>query len=182
MSNTTTGTSKYFNTRHVEECILLIDAEAHDSSRILEHLGPAQDHSFQVEWVNHLSAGIDRLRRGGVGAVLLDLSLPESDGLHALDKILQAAPTIPVLVLADTHTEQLARLAVHHGAQDYFIKNHADGYRLRLAVRSMMERQTVDAILSENEAATLPWIPLAKLYSASTSISTSPTSIALPKK
>ena len=47
----------------------------------------------------------------------------------------------------------MARKAVQHGAQDYLVKNPADGYRLRRAVRAMMERRSTAAVLLENQVA-----------------------------
>ena len=56
-----------------------------------------------------------------------------------------------ILVAADA--EEMARKAVHRGAQDYLVKNQADGYRLKQAVRTMMERRSTEAMLLENQVA-----------------------------
>ncbi len=48
------------------------------------------------QWVSELSSGIDRLRRGGVGAVLLDLTFPDSGGMETLDELFQSAPRVPI--------------------------------------------------------------------------------------
>jgi diguanylate cyclase (GGDEF)-like protein/PAS domain S-box-containing protein len=134
--------------------VLLIEAEAHDAARILDQLESAEER-FQVEWVTELSGGVERLRQGGIGAVMLDLSLPDCRGIETLDRLLQVAPDMPILILSDPDSEETARQAVHRGAQDYLVKNQADGYRLRLAVRRMMGRRESAAILFENEAASV---------------------------
>jgi diguanylate cyclase (GGDEF)-like protein/PAS domain S-box-containing protein len=145
-------TPKPLNTKDVHGCVLLIEAEAVAAASLLDQLGSAEER-FRVEWVTGLSGGIERLRHGGVGAVLLDLSLPDSRGIETLDKLLVAAPGVPILILSEADTEQVARQAVQRGAQDYLVKNQADGYRLRLAVRTMMDRRAATAVLLENEAA-----------------------------
>jgi diguanylate cyclase (GGDEF)-like protein/PAS domain S-box-containing protein len=145
-------TPKPPKTKDVHGCVLLIEAEAVAAASLLDQLGSAEER-FRVEWVTELSGGIERLRHGGVGAVLLDLSLPDSRGIETLDKLLVAAPGVPILILSEADAEQVARQAVQRGAQDYLVKNQADGYRLRLAVRTMMDRRAATAVLLENETA-----------------------------
>jgi diguanylate cyclase (GGDEF)-like protein/PAS domain S-box-containing protein len=96
------------------------------------------------------------LRNGGIEAVLLDLTLPDSHGIETLEKVLEAAPGMPVLILTDTATEEVARQGVQRGAHDYVIKNQTDGYRLRLALRTMLDRHVAAAMLLRNEAANVP--------------------------
>ncbi len=134
------------------KCVLLIEAEADDAARILDQLRSTGE-PFRVEWVSELSSGIERLRHGGIGAVLVDLSLPDSRGIETLDRLLQVAPGMPILILTEADSEEIARQAVERGAQDYLVKNQADGYRLRLAVRAMVDRCESAAVLLEKEAA-----------------------------
>ncbi len=148
-------TAKQTNTKLRDECVLLIEAEADDAARILNELGSATDERFDVEWVPKLSSGIERLRNGGVGAVVLDLTLPDSNGIETFNKLFQAAPSVPILILSGTDAEEMARQAVQRGAQDYLVKNQVDGYRLRRAVRTMMDRRVTDAMLLENEVANM---------------------------
>ena len=51
--------------------------------------------SFDVEWVRQLSEGLARLSQGGIDAVLLELSLPDSHGIETFDKLFSAAPDVP---------------------------------------------------------------------------------------
>jgi len=136
-----------------EECVLLIEADADEARRISDELGSAMDERFPVERVTELSSAIERLRKGGVAAIVLDLALPDSQGIETFDKIFQAAPLAPILILCGADKEEMARKAVQRGAQDYLVRNQADGYRLRRAVRTMTDRRAADALLLENEAA-----------------------------
>ena len=146
-------TAIHTNIKDSDECVLLIEAQADDATRILDELGLATDERFHVEWVTELSSGIERLRKGGVGAVVLDLTLPDSQGIETFNKIFQAAPNVPMLILSGADAEEMARQAVRRGAQDYLIKNQADGYRLRRAVGTLMDRRSAEALLLENEVA-----------------------------
>jgi diguanylate cyclase (GGDEF)-like protein/PAS domain S-box-containing protein len=138
-----------------DECVLLIEGNAYDASRILGELRLLPTEGLHVEWLTELSCGIARLHSGGVGAVLLDLTLPDSRGVETFDKLLQAAPRVPISILTSTDAEASARQAVQHGAQDYVIKNLADGYRLRRVVRTMIDRRGAAAASLKNEAASV---------------------------
>src|SRR6202166_901534 len=109
------------------ECVLLIASDADAAARVLGELGSVTGERFGVEWVTELSRGIERLCDGGVGAAVLDLNLPDSKGVETFDKLFQASPGVPILILSDVDTEGEARQAVQHGAQDYLLKEQADG-------------------------------------------------------
>src|SRR5580698_8870092 len=81
------GTKKPTNTKHTEECVLLIEGEANDAAKISNELNSATDDRFDVEWVSELSSAIERLRNGGVGAVVLDLTLADSHGIETFNKV-----------------------------------------------------------------------------------------------
>ncbi|MHB8525208.1 MAG: putative bifunctional diguanylate cyclase/phosphodiesterase [Candidatus Acidiferrales bacterium] len=135
------------------ECVLLIESQANDAARISDELSSATPERFHVDWVTELSSAIEQLRGGGVGAVVLDLALSGSQGLETFERIFQAAPRVPILILSGADTEEMARQAVRLGAQDYLLKNQTDGYRLRQAVRAMINRSAAEAIMAENESA-----------------------------
>jgi DNA-binding response OmpR family regulator len=75
-------------------------------------LGSATGERLRVEWVTELSSGIERLRNGGVGAVVLDLTLPDSHGVETFDKVFQAAPRVPILILSDADAEETPKQVV----------------------------------------------------------------------
>src|ERR1700678_3161516 len=137
------------------ECVLLIASDADAAARVLGELGSVTEERFEVEWVTELSRGIERLCDGGVRAVVLDLNLPDSKGVETFDKLFQAAPGVPILILSDADTEGEARQAVQHGAQDHLLKEQADGYRLRRTARTMMNRWAEQAVSRENALATI---------------------------
>jgi len=145
--------AKSTSTNDNGECVLLIEGNADDAARILEALGSSTDEGFRVEWVTELSSAVERLRSGGVGAAVLDLTLPDSHGVETFDKLFHAAPRVPILILSGVDAEATARKAVQRGAQDYVFKNQPDAYRLRRAVRMMIGLRATAAMSLKNEAA-----------------------------
>src|SRR5580658_2275607 len=142
------------NTKGIE-CVLLIASDADATARVLGELGSVTEERFQVEWVTELSRGIERVCDGGVRAAVLELNLPDSKGVETFDKLFQAVPGVPILILSDADTEGEARQAVQRGAQDYLLKEQFDGYRLRLTVRTMIDRWAAQAVCRENALATI---------------------------
>ncbi len=122
-------------------------------------MNSATEEQFHVEWVTELSSGNERLLKGGVEAVVLDLTLPDSQGVETFDKLFQAAPRVPILILSEADAEEMAMQAVQRGAYDYVIKNQSVGCRLRGVMRTMFERRTAEAITKalvlQNEVAKL---------------------------
>jgi DNA-binding NarL/FixJ family response regulator len=59
---------------------------------------------------------------------LVDLCLPDCQGIEALNLLLREAPHIPILVLSTPQEEEIAKLAVQRGAQDYLLKTRVDSY------------------------------------------------------
>ncbi|MGA2810180.1 MAG: EAL domain-containing protein [Candidatus Acidiferrum sp.] len=141
------------DTKPCSECVLLIEGAANDARRILDELAAATDERFPVEWVSELSSGLARLRGGGVAAMVLDLTLPDSQGLETFDALFRAAPHVPILIVSEGAGEEMAMRAVDRGARDYLRKDQADGSRLRRAVRTMMDRRAAEAVSLENAVA-----------------------------
>jgi len=132
--------------------ILLIQDDAPCARVIVAALDDCSDLSFQVEWVRQCSQGLDRL--AGAAAILVDLFLPDTQGIATFEHLFQAAPGIPILILTELRDESTAKLAVQRGAQDYLFKDRLDGYLLPKALYSMIERASIaDALFQENERA-----------------------------
>ena len=94
-----------------------------------------------IERVDRLSKAIERLTYGKVDAVLLDLGLPDSQGLSTFEKIHAAAETVPIIILTAYKDDALALEAVRKGAQDYLIKGKIDGSTLVRALTYSIERK-----------------------------------------
>ncbi len=136
--------------------ILLIQDDPAHAKVVQEALANSTDWPFQVEWVRSCSKGLERLVSEGkqdpqgtdrISAVLLDLFLPDSRGIETFDRLFGAALQIPILVLASTEDEDIAKLAVEHGAQEYLLNAGLDSYLLPKVLRSMVERTAIAEVL-----------------------------------
>jgi len=121
--------------------LLLIEDNPSDARLIEVMLEHASDGLFDIEHVERLSAGLQRLKQGGINVVLSDLSLPDSDGLDTFARLHAQAPQIPIIVLSGLNDTNIALKAVHEGAQDYLIKGEVDGQLLVRAMRYAIERK-----------------------------------------
>jgi diguanylate cyclase (GGDEF)-like protein/PAS domain S-box-containing protein len=128
-------------------CVLLIGKDPADAAAVREALAGAQDAAFTVECVTRLSEGLERLSQNGIAAVLLDLDLPDSQGIASFEQIWRAAPHVPILVIGSPDDQDVARQAVKRGAQDYLQKAHLDSYTLPRALRHVIERKAADEAL-----------------------------------
>ena len=121
--------------------ILLVEDNPGDADLIGELLeqGPANSH--QITKQATLGDALDRLRTDTFDLVLLDLGLPDSQGLETLRGLLTAAPLLPVVVLTGFDDEATGIATVHEGAQDYLVKGQFDGAVLSRVIRYAIERQ-----------------------------------------
>ena len=136
------------------ECVLLIESDPVDARLISKALKGTSPDTFEVECVNKVSSGLERIRKGGVRAVILDMEMPHGQGVVTFEKLLFAAPEIPILILTGVDDEGVARQVVERGAQDYLLKDRLDESRLQRVVSSMIERKAAveEAFLQEQRA------------------------------
>ena len=128
--------------------VLLVEDNPGDSRLIQLMLEDAGDGLFNVETVDHLRAALSRLATGGIGLVLSDLSLPDSQGLETFTRLHAQAPHVPIIVLSGLNDTTLAVQAVHEGAQDYLIKGEVEGQLLARAMRYAVERKRMSEQLA----------------------------------
>src|SRR5450755_3570411 len=97
--------------------VLLVEDDGREATLIREMLRSTWAEGLVVTHVERLSDATQELLDHGSSCVLLDLTLPDSDGLLALDHVRTAAPDAPVVVLGEERDEAIAVQAVAHGAQ-----------------------------------------------------------------
>ena len=125
--------------------VLLIEDNPADASMITGLLAQARGWEFALTWVGDLSAGIDRLRGGGIDLVLLDLGLPESTGLATVQRLVaQGVPLPTLIVLSGVTDEEIAIKALQLGAQDYLVKGQVGSALLLRAIRYAIGRRQAD--------------------------------------
>jgi diguanylate cyclase (GGDEF)-like protein len=132
---------------HMAIDILLVQDDPAQARLIREALLGAREGVFRLQWARNCTRGLERLGaqsragRSEFAAVLLDLFLPDCGGLETCDRFLVAAPRVPVLVLCSAHHEDIARRAVHRGAQDYLLTDHLDAHLLPKTLSLYASRQ-----------------------------------------
>ncbi len=129
--------------------ILLVEDNPRDVRLLRAYLAESPDHNLTLEVAETLTAALERLDRGGIDAILLDLSLPESTGVETFRRVHHHSPKVPLVVLTGLRDEELALRTLHEGAQDFLDKAHLDGYTLRRMLRYAMERQSLREQLAQ---------------------------------
>lgn len=90
---------------------------------------------YTLTVATNVAETLDHLAAGGIGVVLLDLSLPDGAGLDGLLRVRELYPDVPVIALAGLNDEALAGQALQAGAQDYLTKGRMGGSLLARSIR-----------------------------------------------
>ena len=117
--------------------ILTIEDDAVVRRSIVEYL---KDHGFNVLEAENGRTGLEQLRSNEPELILLDLRMPEMDGLEALEIITKESPGIPVIIISGTGRIEDAVEALRLGASDYLIKPIVDMEILLHTIRKTTER------------------------------------------
>ncbi len=120
--------------------VLVVEDEQDLAETVLETLEVASKGAIHAVWARNLGNGLKHLSEHPVSLVLLDLNLPDSEGLNGLALICRQNPDVPVVVLTSQNDEQLGLEAVHSGAQDYLVKGTVDALLLVRSIRYAVER------------------------------------------
>ena len=124
--------------------ILLVEDDPAEAQALIRALADPRAGSCDVEWVKLLTEGQQRLKSGGISLVVLDLFLPDSQGIKTLEKLLRAAPRVPILIISSLADEALAEQACQRGAKDYLLRDSLSGYPLPHTLRSVIKRISLE--------------------------------------
>jgi diguanylate cyclase (GGDEF)-like protein len=128
--------------------ILLVEDNPGDVRLVEELLRAAWVGAGSISHVSSVEDAIGRVAEDVPACILLDLSLPDAQGLGTLERVRDAHPSVPIVVLTGTDDESQAVQAVQEGAQDYLIKGQVDGHLLGRAIRYAIERKFAEVQLS----------------------------------
>ena len=129
--------------------ILLVEDNPAEVEFLQELLAHMSDSKLTLTPVNYLSEALFYLEHNSFEVILLDLHLPDSQGLETFFKVKTQAPKIPILILSVLNDHTKALEAVRQGAQDYLIKGQFDGELLVRAIRYAFERQQIAETLRQ---------------------------------
>jgi PAS domain S-box-containing protein/putative nucleotidyltransferase with HDIG domain len=131
--------------------ILMVEDSETDALLLEETLSQDGLNSFEFTLSERLKTGLELLHQQKFDLILLDLGLPDSQGLESFEKVHNEFPDIPVVVLSGLTDEKLALEAVQAGAQDYLVKGPTSWEIAPRAIRYAIERQQSQAALRESE-------------------------------
>ncbi|MGB0384652.1 MAG: response regulator [Ardenticatenaceae bacterium] len=129
--------------------VLLIEDNFDDANLLREILTEIIMPRFEFRHVERLSDALQFLDSENFDVILLDLSLPDTQGLKTLVRLRESAVGLPIIVLTGTDDESVAIQAVQLGAQDYLVKGRVSSDLLVRAIRYAIERQLLLAQLEQ---------------------------------
>ncbi|WAC43432.1 EAL domain-containing protein [Pseudomonas sp. SL4(2022)] len=130
--------------------ILIITSNSHDAATLEEALQRAQDGPFSIEWVTRLSIAMERLRADNavtIDAILVDLHLPDSQGLATFTALFALVPGIPIMTLSELDADQQTSEAIRQGAQGCLYKDYFNNALVPQALRNIILRKAVEEAL-----------------------------------
>ena len=124
--------------------VLLVEDNPGDARLIRIMLAEPGYAPVRLVHVDRLAAALERVRHSDITVVLLDLGLPDSQGLETFVELRDAVPHLPIVVLSGDTDTGLALRAVREGAQDYLLKNRVDSEVLVRALRYAVEHKRIN--------------------------------------
>ncbi len=132
--------------------VLLIEDDADEARLIEAALARKGGKPYQIERATGLSEALGILAKASFAIILLDLSLPDGQGIAVFEQVSQAAPEALIIILSSEEDEETARLAVQNGADDYLVKDQVDAHWLPRTLDYLIERKTTRQALTLSEA------------------------------
>ena len=131
--------------------VLIVEDDAVDRMQLERLLASTTLEVAEVKCANRLATAIDMLRQSNFDVLLLDLGLPDSQGIESVMQLQTHAPDVPIIVLSGLDDEKTATTAVQKGVQDYLIKGQVDSTLLMRAIRYALERKKAERQLQMAE-------------------------------
>jgi len=130
--------------------ILLIEDNPADVEMIRELLSQNKGSSFDIVCADRLSTAKPYVEAGGVDIILLDLGLPDSQGLDTLRRVRESAGEVPIVVLTMLDSEETGMTALKEGAQDFLVKGQMNGPLISRSLRYAIERGRIEKELKKH--------------------------------
>jgi diguanylate cyclase (GGDEF)-like protein/PAS domain S-box-containing protein len=127
--------------------LLLVEDNQGDARLIREMFKDTGSQNTQLTHVGSMRDAEEHLTQSPVDLILLDLGLPDAQGLGAVRRARAMAPRVPLVVLTGLDDEVLAGQALHEGAQDYLVKGQIETRDLFRSLRYAVERKLMEDVL-----------------------------------
>lgn len=135
-------------TREIQ--VLLVEDSPEERRLIRLGLSEIEEPSFRIEEAGRLAEAEKRLGKGQTDVVLLDLSLPDSQGLQGLMRLCQGFPSLPIVVFTGLNDQEMALQALREGCQDFLVKGQTEPAELHRVLLHAIERKRVDLTLNNS--------------------------------
>jgi len=132
--------------------ILLVEDNAGDAFIMEESLAEIPDYSFNITKTETLKESVSKLRETNFDVVLLDLGLPDSNGLTAVESILELQLSFPIVVITGLDDNVTGNKAVEMGAQSYMVKGQFTSNSIFQTIQYSIERTKFLERIKANEA------------------------------
>jgi diguanylate cyclase (GGDEF)-like protein/PAS domain S-box-containing protein len=131
--------------------LLLVEDNPADVRLLREMFHEQRSHHTELTQVETMGQAEKHLAGGAVDIILLDLGLPDAQGLESIRRARAVAPGVPLVVLTALDDESMAARALQEGVQDYLIKGQIDARGLLRALRYAVERKSMQEELFEEK-------------------------------
>jgi len=131
--------------------VLLVEDIESEAKLVVNNLRRVSGWRFVIEHYDRLVPALERAREHRFDVVLVDLNLPDGAGIEVCQRMHQATPNTPLIVLTNQTSIELGTKALREGAQDYLIKREVDSKLLGRAIRYAIERNRAEHALRESE-------------------------------
>src|SRR5580704_12319338 len=125
-------------TKRSIKTVLLIEDNLGDAHLLREMFNEQGSHDTELVHVECMSEAEKHLAERAVDIILLDLGLPDAQGLEAVRRAHAAAPRVPMVVLTGLDDELLAAQALQEGAQDYLVKGQIVSSSSQIETRGLL--------------------------------------------
>jgi DNA-binding response OmpR family regulator len=125
--------------------VLLIEDDENDRALFSRLVSRAE---WKVDSASTLDEGLGRIGKEFPAVVLLDLGLPDSNGISGLRQLTRRFPELPIVVLTGLDDEAVGLQAVREGAQDYLVKGQVAGKLLDRSLRYAIERKRAESAIA----------------------------------
>ncbi|HVQ52193.1 MAG TPA: fused response regulator/phosphatase [Mycobacterium sp.] len=134
--------------------VLLVEDDRADAL-LVEALIADAAADITFSWARSISDAEQQLVRDRPDCVLLDLNLPDANGIDAVERVARFDPSIPIVVLTGLNDEHFGVSAVASGAQDYLVKGRVEPDSLRRSLLYAIERKRAELTAVELHASQL---------------------------
>jgi PAS domain S-box-containing protein len=128
--------------------LLLVEDDPADTTLLIQQLDRADVCSFGLRVASSIADAEVRITNEDVDCVLLDLALPDSDGIASVERIHRIDPDVPIIVLTGRDESALALDAIEAGAQDFLVKGVVRGNSILRCARWAVARMRAAGVVA----------------------------------